>query len=168
MKKSYIAWFVGQITMLVLFSLSILAMYFVEFLRSTQYELLYLRINGIVFWASALLLLLTSIIVCILRKRDTDFEKEHPKYRPGCIRVFQNTPAKVADIATAITGLTAIILFILDMKILIPRGIQVVVFVSISLFILSFGMHCILNGINFEYLVSNKGGEKSERVSKEL
>ena len=160
MKKSYIACFVGQITMLVLFSLSILAMYFVEFFRSTRYELLYLRINGGVFWASALLLVLTSIIVCILRKRDTDFAKEHPKQRPGCIRVFQNTPAKVADITMAISGLPSFFLFFFEMKILFPSVIQVFFFFTTSLFILSFGMHCILNGINYEYLTSSKGGEK--------
>ena len=36
-------------------------------------------------------------------------------------------------------------------------------FCALALFVFSFGMHCILNGMNYRYLTEgNKGGERDE------
>ena len=162
MKKRFLFWFVGQISMLTIFSLSILAMYFVEFFRDTEYESLYLRINGGVFWVSALLLLITSVMVSMERKRDIHFSRKRRKQLPGVISFFKNPFATIADLIAILSGIISVVLFIMDLKLLISRDYQILVFISIFIFSLSFGMHCILNGINYKYLKSSMGGKKSE------
>jgi len=147
---------------LLLFSLSVFAMYFVDYFRGKPYEFLYLVVNGSVFWGSFLLLIIACFVVSLLRRKDKAFQKDNPKHLPGCICFFKNLPAKIADIILLISLIATGILFVLDVRLMIRGELQMLVFISITLFIFSFGMHSILNGINYKYFTRCKGEKKND------
>ena len=67
----------------------------------------------------------------------------------GLIYFFQNTEALIVDVAMVISlmGLIIAILYSANLK---------VIYVIIAVFVFSFGMHCMLNGMNYKYINYSK------------
>ena len=67
----------------------------------------------------------------------------------GLIHFFQNTEALIVDVAMVISLITLIVAR------LCSANLQVI-YVIIAVFVFSFGMHCMLNGMNYKYINYSK------------
>lgn len=65
--------------------------------------------------------------------------------RPGIISFFQNRPGMVSDVLLVLSVLCLIVFMALQI------GEDVVQFILITIIVLTFRLHCILNGRNFQY-----------------
>lgn len=101
---------------------------------------------GLFFWLGLMGTLTMALVINRNRKIDKKFKKEFPKLKQlGIIHFFQNKYACIADVA----------MFISLVGFLISELWINVLFVSfffLAVFVFSFGMHCMLNGINYKYL----------------
>ena len=66
--------------------------------------------------------------------------------KPGILSVFQTRPGKIADLILAGSATLLIVLMIADIG---KENIQLILLFST---VLSFRMHCILNGRNYKYI----------------
>ena len=150
--------FLIQVAFWLVFSLSILAMHFTDRFYGQQSYRTILCINGVLFWLSLLLFLIISIFINLSRRKDKVFRRWNKgKRQLGLINFFQNKPAKIMDIVFIISLLIFIVLYASGTR----DGFKV--FLIFAVLIFSFGMHCILNGINYVYLNHNgKEGDKHE------
>ncbi len=106
-----------------------------------------LYLVGIVFWLSFLLSQVMMITVSIKRKADKRYSK---KKRLGLISFFSNREATIADILTAVfTAVFVICTLTTD---------SYLIYVFLCLAVLSFEMHCVLNGKNYAYIKELKSG----------
>lgn len=109
-------------------------------------------VSGIVFWAGLAGGILWQILLSVSRK--AFFRKNHISYknagkaRIGLLRVFANTPAKIADIAFALFFVGTVIAMVAT------KGYGYVCYVFISLTVFSFVLHCIFNGRNFDFILN--------------
>lgn len=98
---------------------------------------------GILFWTGFIGTIWTAIWINRCRKKDAHFAKGK---QLGLVHFFQNKPASCVDIAMFISLCTLIVTMItIKQLIIIP-------FAFLAMFIFFFGMHCMLNGICFQYL----------------
>ncbi len=108
-------------------------------------------IVGAVFWLS---LILGQIIFWIANRERISIEHNLQKKEikrlsanyPGVLCFFQNREAAVADVTVIISFLLVIAELIFKIK------SEWIILSSVSTLIFSFGMHCILNGINYKYI----------------
>lgn len=80
-------------------------------------------------------------------RKDIESNTKHRKIRakPGISSIMQTDSGAIADITCVISLIVLIILMIIGV------GEKVVQFIFIFLLVLSFRLHCILNGKNFRY-----------------
>ena len=80
-------------------------------------------------------------------RKDIESKAKHRKIRakPGICSIMQTESGAIADITCVISLIVLIILMIIGV------GEKVVQFIFIFLLVLSFRLHCILNGKNFRY-----------------
>lgn len=100
----------------------------------------------LIFWVG---LILEQLWIFQANKIRIELEKEDkrkkPRLKPGIISIFQTEEGAKVDIAFAVSFLILIILMIFDI------GTNVLQYIFIFLSVLTFRMHCILNGKNFRY-----------------
>lgn len=105
---------------------------------------------GVGFWVGIIGTLVTAMAFnrCGKRAR-ADAQTANTGKRCGLIRFFQNKEASIADIGMLI----CLVGFILAE---LCEGMLFLAFVFLALFVFSFGMHCVLNGINYRYMKNKK------------
>ncbi|MBQ7836280.1 MAG: hypothetical protein IJ389_03410 [Clostridia bacterium] len=102
-------------------------------------------LSGAMVWLGGISCIVTELYISHKRRRDRSFCAEFgraPRY--GAIRFFRNKAAAVADVVTAAALVGGIIFFVIS-------NIRLF-FAFLALFVFSFGMHAMLNGINFIYI----------------
>ena len=107
-------------------------------------------LTGAMFWSGLIGTVFFASLINYFRSKDKLFNKAAEKYNKlGLTHFFQNLPAKIFDslLIIAVTGfiLSLVFNFALSAK-----------FIFISAIIFSFGMHCMLNGINFVYVMNKR------------
>ena len=115
---------------------------------------LWLYIAGTMFWAGIIGIMIMFNCINYSRKHSNSFNQSYPNFKKmGLIHFFQNVRASIADT----TMFISIVGFVFA-KIWIDNII--IQFIFLSLFLFSFGMHCILNGINYNYINYIVRGQK--------
>ena len=108
---------------------------------------------GTLFWGC---MIAGYVVFCVInahRKKESD--GENIKKRLGLISFFSNKYAQIFDIAMAASF---VLILICGLVLKMDNGVLVL---FISMFIFSFHMHCILNGVNYAYINSaDDGGNK--------
>lgn len=139
---------------LLIISVSILLMPYSVASEGETYVPVY--ITGGLFWGGIIGLAFT--VFSINRSRKASLRKEKAPSTPkqlGIIHFFKNTPAKIADIMMILSLVCFIVCSFITNNIFIQ-------FIIIAVFVFSFGMHCLLNGVNYIYI---KGNVRRERTS---
>ena len=117
-------------------------------------SIILLIIAGLLFWLGLIGTLWTAININLSRRASPVFNELYPNLRKfGLIHFFQNRPAIIADIA-----MFASIVMMIVVKLLGKNNVWQ--FVAIALIVFTFGMHCILNGINYIYVNYRSRREK--------
>lgn len=125
-------------------SLVIFCMPFAHKIRNTTKLPMYL--TGALFWIALIGTIAAAIKINTSRRRSPVFSSNYPGLKKlALIHFFQNKKAFLADLVM----FTSLIAFVIG-RFLVWNTI--VLFVFISAFVFSFGMHCILNGINYIYI----------------
>lgn len=108
---------------------------------------------GILFWLGLLGEQRLLWKVNAFRKRDARVakNKKHNE-KPGIFAVWNNTYGAVADVVFAISLLLFVVL------VAIGAGEKILQYILIFLLVLSFRLHCILNGKNFNYIKNHDKG----------
>lgn len=136
---------------LAMISISVIMMPF-----TVDYALIPPWVSGLLFWVG--LAGTAGITIAISRDRRTDrsFRKQNRKLKQsGLIHFFQNKTAIVFDILMFIAIIAFIAISIIGYNYYLR-------FICLSVFVFSFGMHCMSNGMNFIYInyVIRGGGSK--------
>ena len=104
---------------------------------------------GALFWIGLIGLVAVVILINYKRRQSRGFKSvKNGKKKIGLINFFQNNYATVADVLMFISLLAVIILEWV-------ARIQSIAISVFGVFIFSFNMHCLLNGIYYEYLKHN-------------
>ncbi len=104
---------------------------------------------GVSFWLGLIVAIVSIMLINIARKRDAKFREKYKGLKQfGLVNFFKNKIARIFDIVVAVSFLVNIVIRIVNVN-------QTLIFIGISIFIFSFGMHCILNGVNYIYIKSN-------------
>lgn len=129
---------------LTLLSFSIILMPIVsKFNDSTKIPM---YIVGLLFWTAMILIIITVVRINKSRKRSLGFNTKYAGLKKlGLIHFFQNKNAVIADIIM----FGSLIAFVLSLLLAWNTMVQ---FIFFSMLLFSFGMHCMLNGINYIYI----------------
>lgn len=107
-------------------------------------------LTGAMFWLGLIGTVFFAGLINYFRRKDTLFNRAAEKYkRFALIHFFQNFPAKIFD-SLLIFSLAG---FLLSLILSFPLPVK---FIFLSAIIFSFGMHCMLNGINFVYVINKR------------
>lgn len=107
-------------------------------------------LTGAMFWLGLIGTVFFASLINYFRSKDKLFNKAAEKYNKlGLTHFFQNLPAKIFDSLLIIV----LIGFILSLVFNFALSVK---FFFISAIIFSFGMHCMLNGINFVYVMNKR------------
>lgn len=107
-------------------------------------------LTGVMFWSGLIGTIFFAGLINYFRRKDKLFNKAAEKYNKfALIHFFQNRPAKVFDVMLilAVSGFAFVLIF--DLNLFFK-------FSFLSAIIFSFGMHCMLNGINFVYVMNKR------------
>lgn len=103
-------------------------------------------LSGTMFWVGFVGTICIALYITYLRRRSKAFADEKSIHkRLGIILFFQNRPAIISDVLLFVALIGFIITRVLSETTVFP-------FLFLSLFIFSFGMHCMLNGSNYNYI----------------
>lgn len=103
-------------------------------------------LSGVMFWVSLAGTISIALFITHKRKKSKEFANaDSGSKRWGIIHFFQNKPAIICDVLLFVSLIGFIITRVLSETTIFP-------FVFLSLFIFSFGMHCMLNGSNYNYI----------------
>lgn len=103
-------------------------------------------LSGVMFWVSLAGTISIALFITYKRKKSKEFANDNSgRKRWGVIHFFQNRPAIISDVLLFVSLIGFIITRVLSETTIFP-------FVFLSLFIFSFGMHCMLNGSNYNYI----------------
>ena len=107
-------------------------------------------LTGIMFWLGLIGTVFFASLINYFRSKDKLFNKAAEKYNKlGLTHFFQNLPAKIFDSLLIIALIGFILSFVFNFTLSVK-------FIFISAIIFSFGMHCMLNGINFVYVMNKR------------
>lgn len=105
---------------------------------------------GALFWAGLIATIVVAVHIHRACKRSVAFNKHNrQRKRWGLTHFFQNKKALVADVTMLLSLVAWIIAGFTTANVWVH-------FPLISLLVFSFGMHCMLNGINYSYLEYQK------------
>ncbi len=105
---------------------------------------------GVLFWVGLIMTVVMAVRINNARKRDTAFQKRRGNHKKmSLIHFFQNKKALVSDVAM-LASLTALVVACFTTENVFVH------FSLVSLLVFSFGMHCILNGVNYNYIEFKK------------
>lgn len=106
---------------------------------------------GVMFWISVIMGIVTQCVLSYRRKAwygIHHIRKGRTSHKIGVISFFKNVPAIVADIVAALSLIGLVIVMV------VTNGTGYICYISVSLFVLSFSMHCIFNGKIYHYVVN--------------
>lgn len=136
--------FFCYITFLLLWSASFLLMPIAS--KQADKNMLLTYIAGSMFWLGALCTLLSALTINSSRKKSKTFMEQNAHVKQlGLIHFFKNKEAMVADIVLIVSVFGFVVA-----RIWIKPNIVTFIFMALCLF--SFGMHCMLNGVNYIYI----------------
>lgn len=140
-KQEMLWWYIVS---LVFLSLSLIFMPIVSELKSsTKIPML---ANGALFWLSLIFTVCAAIRINSSRQKCADFNEKYKKLKKlGLVHFFQNKQAIVIDVIMFFSLTASVLSQIYVWKLIIQ-------FLFVSIFVFSFGMHCMLNGINYIYI----------------
>ena len=139
--------FLLYIFFLAVISFSFVLMPIAESLK--EWSFVPLLLVGVLFWVGAVGLLIVLININYSRRNSAEFKRMYPDLRRfGLVSFFKNAPAAIADILLFISLTGEIIL-------LIFTDLYYLKFIGIAVIVFSFGMHCMLNGVNYIYVNYN-------------
>lgn len=129
---------------LVVASLAImLAPYAVEKDNDSQVPMM---IVGVLFWVGLLGAVAVNLRIGMARRKDPTFSKRGSRLKYlGLTHFFKNGNALLADVGMILSLIVFIVLEQCDAN-------QKIVFLFLGLLIFTFGMHCMLNGLNYLYI----------------
>lgn len=108
-------------------------------------------ISGVLFWMG----LIIAIVFGLLQKKMiTNKDKDN---KITLIKFFSNKPAFVFDVLLVVS----FVAFVICMSINRMSNIATIIF---SIFIFSFEMHCVFNGKNYKYIISELGEKKDGKI----
>lgn len=137
-------WLLFYTAFLFILSVAIMFMPVANAVKEKSQVLLYF--TGAFFWTGLLGVAITAIIINRARRLNMRFNKMYPgRTQVGAVHFFQNVPAIVADAIM----FAAIVGFIIAMALEARQGYT---FLFLAVFVFSFGMHCMLNGINYLFI----------------
>lgn len=129
------------------FAVGILLMPIGSMYKEKNVLLMYLP--GTAFWVGMIGTIYMTIKINRSRKSSSRFNEQFGDQKQfGLIRFFQNTEAMIADIIMIVSMIGIVIAEICACPLLVT-------FVFLAVFVFTFGMHCMLNGINYKYLKYN-------------
>ena len=132
------------VAFLLIWSIAIVLMPIASAQKDVTKILLFL--SGGCFWTGLIGTITMAVKINNARKRSHRFRESHSKLKQlGMISFFKNKEAKITDV----TMFVALICFIITR---IYADKLYWSFSFLALFVFSFGMHCMLNGINYIYL----------------
>ncbi len=108
--------------------------------------------TGLGFWLG---LLIGYILLFVLNRNRKRYDNTALTRRAGIICFFSNRYATVFDILLAVSLIVTVLFFVL-----LSYHSEAIIALCICLF--SLHMHIILNGINFQYIYSDKKGENAD------
>lgn len=139
--------FAFNVIFLIMISISVL---FMPFNSRTDGVTNIKIITGVMFWLGLIGTILFACLINYFRRKDKLFNKAAEKYNKlGLTHFFQNPLAKIFDSLLIIVLIGFILSLIFDVVLTIK-------FIFISAIIFTFGMHCMLNGINFVYVMNKR------------
>ena len=107
-------------------------------------------VTGLFFWLGLLGTITIAMLINSFRRKDVIFNKAAEKHKRFALtHFFQNFPAKIFDILLIATIIAFIVVIAFNLSLSAK-------FILISAIIFSFGMHCMLNGINFVYVMNKR------------
>ena len=109
---------------------------------------LMLVVSGSLFWVGLIGTVCTATKITRLRRSSMGNAT-----KAGLFLFFSNGPAKIFDILMGVSGLLLVIVWLLF-------NAQQILFVCLSIFLFSFGMHCMLNGANYMFLTNKQRRKK--------
>lgn len=138
---------INFVTALFLMSMSLILMSFCG-TENESNEVLII-ITGIFFWCGLVGTATTFILMNISRRKNDNLslDKKIDIRRIGLFRFFSNIYAVIFDVVM-ILSLCAFVIVLAAVE---NITVQLIV---LAIFVFSFGMHCILNGINFTYIAN--------------
>lgn len=129
---------------LVILSLSILLIPIVNDIKTSTKIPLYM--DGVLFWIGFFSTIRTAVKINKSRRRSLTFNERYGKLKKlGLIHFFQNKAAAMMDAMMFVSLIVFIAARFLGWSITVR-------FLLVSMFLFSFGMHCMLNGINYIYI----------------
>ena len=106
--------------------------------------------SGAAFWVGIIGTIYMALKINRSRKGSYRFNELFGNRKQlGLIHFFQNTEALIVDVAMIISLIALIIAR------LCSANLQVI-YVIIAVFVFAFGMHCMLNGMNYKYINYSK------------
>ena len=106
--------------------------------------------SGVAFWIGLIGTIYMALKINCSRKGSYRFNELFGNRKQlGLIHFFQNTEAMIMDVTMVIS------LIVLIIARLCSANLQII-YVIIAVFVFSFGMHCMLNGINYKYINYSK------------
>lgn len=116
--------------------------------RVSDETMLLIYASGALFWIGLLSTIVMAMSISGARRRDRVFSKTNSNEKGcGLFRFFRNKPAVVCDTLMIISAVGLAATCIWAEQTIWP-------FPFLSLFIFSFGMHCMLNGRAYTYIKS--------------
>lgn len=145
--------FILYIVFLLIWSIAILLMPFASVYKEVTKILLVVSGGGV--WIGLLGTVTMAVKINKARKRSYRFREKYPASKHlGLISFFKNKEAGIADIGMFVSIAGFIVTRICSDNIYW-------LFIFLALFVFTFGMHCMLNGMNYIYL--NQGVRREEK-----
>lgn len=136
------------VTFLLIWSLAILLMPVASVQKEATKILLFVSSGG--FWIGLLGTVTMAVKINKARKKSYRFREKCPaSKRIGLISFFQNKEAIIADVGLFVSIAGFVVTGICSDNIYW-------LFIFLALFVFTFGMHCMLNGINYKYINYSK------------
>ena len=103
-------------------------------------------VSGAFFWLGLIGTVYMALKINSCRKNSYRFNEQIGNLKQfGLIHFFQNREAQIMDVVMFVSIIGFIIAKICINELLLS-------FILLALFVFAFGMHCMLNGINYRYL----------------
>ena len=129
---------------LIALSLSVFLMPIVNGIKTSTKIPIYM--DGALFWIAFISTVRMVVKINRSRRRSPSFNERYGELKKlGLIHFFQNKEAVIMDAMMFVSLIAFIVVRFL-------RWSTTVCFLFVSMFLFSFGMHCMLNGINYIYI----------------
>lgn len=146
-----------QIGFLGLLAIDILCMPLTELVWYGRASKWVVYVIATMFWVSWIAIIAATLLLSRVRESALRKKPDLTRYRGvGVVKFFQNKYAVVADIvmSVALIAFVAVILW--------AEHLLVLSFILLAILIFSFGMHCILNGVNYKFVTEIRRRKKHE------